>query len=154
MKFTQITRSIEFDAGHRIPNHGGACKNLHGHRYKLDITVQGKIDNSEGSPSEGMLIDFGEIKKIAIQYISDPWDHAFLVSSSDHHLVQFLESLPDHKTIVLDTIPTVENLANLIFSILAEKFNKKFQDRIHLKAIRLYETPNCWADVYAINHQS
>lgn len=147
MKFTEITRSVEFDAGHRIPNHNGACRNLHGHRYKLNITVEGLIERSKGSPSEGMLIDFGDIKKIANQYVAEPWDHAFLVSSSDKDILNFLGSIQNHKTVVLENIPTVENLANLAFDILAEKIDEHFGNSLKLKAVRLYETPNCWADV-------
>ena len=65
----------------------------------------------------------------------------------DAGLVTFLASLPDHKTVVMEHVPTVENLANAAFLILQPIFEKAFSGQLTLSSIRLYETPNCWADV-------
>jgi 6-pyruvoyltetrahydropterin/6-carboxytetrahydropterin synthase len=142
-----ITRRLEFDSGHRIPNHGGQCKHLHGHRYAIEVTLTGAIADHPGKADDGMVLDFGDIKRLANQYIVEPWDHAFLVAKEDEGLVAFLASLPNHKTVVMDHVPTVENLANAAFLILQPVFEKAFGDQLKLASIRLYETPNCWADV-------
>ncbi len=146
---TEITRRLEFDAGHRIPNHGGQCRHIHGHRYALEVTLSGAVRHTPGAEDDGMVLDFGDIKTIANEMIVQQWDHAFLVAKEDTSLVDFLSSIPGHKTVVLDDIPTVENLAHQAFRLLAPVFKDRFQGRLTLSRLRLYETPNCWADVYA-----
>ena len=145
---TSITRRLEFDSGHRIPNHDGQCKHLHGHRYAIEVTLSGEVADHPGKADDGMVLDFGDIKRLTNQYIVDLWDHAFLVAKEDEGLVAFLASLPNHKTVVMEHVPTVENLANLAFAILQPVFSKAFDGRLELSALRLYETPNCWADVH------
>lgn len=81
--------------------------------------------------------------------IVEKWDHAFLVAKEDEVLVNFLATIPGHKTIVLDCIPTVENLAQTAFKILEPVFKECFHGRLNLGRLRIYETPNCWADVHA-----
>ncbi|QWD61315.1 6-carboxytetrahydropterin synthase QueD [Polynucleobacter sp. MWH-UH25E] len=143
-----ITRRLEFDSGHRIPNHDGQCRHLHGHRYAIEVTLTGEVADHPGKADDGMVLDFGDIKRLANQYVVEPWDHAFLVAKEDEKLVAFLSSLPNHKTVIMEHVPTVENLANAAFAILQPVFNKAFDGRLELSAVRLYETPNCWADVH------
>jgi 6-pyruvoyltetrahydropterin/6-carboxytetrahydropterin synthase len=143
-----ITRRLEFDSGHRIPNHDGQCRHLHGHRYAIEVTLTGEVADHPGKADDGMVLDFGDIKRLTNQYVVEPWDHAFLVAKEDEKLVSFLASLPNHKTVIIEHVPTVENLATTAFAILQPVFNKAFGGRLELSAVRLYETPNCWADVH------
>ena len=143
-----ITRRLEFDSGHRIPNHDGQCRHLHGHRYAIEVTLTGEVADHPGKADDGMVLDFGDIKRLTNQYIVDQWDHAFLVAKEDEGVVAFLASLPNHKTVIMEHVPTVENLANTAFAILQPVFSKAFGGRLELSALRLYETPNCWADVH------
>ena len=143
-----ITRRLEFDSGHRIPNHDGQCRHLHGHRYAIEVTLTGEVADHPGRADDGMVLDFGDIKRLTNQYVVDLWDHAFLVAKEDEGLVAFLATLPNHKTVVMEHVPTVENLANAAFAILQPVFSKSFGGRLELSAVRLYETPNCWADVH------
>lgn len=144
-----ITRRLEFDAGHRIPNHGGQCRHMHGHRYVIEVTLRGAVVEHQGYGDDGMVLDFGDIKKITNELIVEQWDHAFLVAKEDVTILNFLNSLPNHKTVVLDIIPTVENLAKIAFSILFPAFKSNYGNRLNLYRVRIYETPNCWADAYA-----
>ena len=146
MQELTITRRLEFDAGHRIPNHGGQCRHLHGHRYAIELTVHGPVHASRGQADDGMVIDFGDIKRIAMTHLVELWDHAFLVAKQDTLLINFLDSLPNHKTVVLDDVPTVENLVKFAFDRLAPIFTAQTQGNLSLFRVRLYETPNCWAD--------
>jgi 6-pyruvoyltetrahydropterin/6-carboxytetrahydropterin synthase len=141
-----VTRRLEFDAGHRIPDHRSQCRNIHGHRYVLEVTLEGDVVEAPGASDNGMLMDFSEIKSIARTHVVDPWDHAFLVYAGDTTVRTFLESLPGHKTVVLDRIPTVENLARLAFEILSPHYQSHYRTHLRLVNVRLYETPNCWAD--------
>ena len=142
----QITRRLEIDAGHRIPNHQSQCRHLHGHRYAIEITLSGEVIRDNQSSSDGMVMDFGEVKEIAKTHLVDLWDHAFLVAASDKPVAEFLNSLPGHKTVVLDIVPTVENLARKAFDILEPLYRNTYANHLQLHRVRLYETPNCWAD--------
>src|SRR4030066_2210681 len=94
----QITRRLEFDAGHRIPSHNSQCKHLHGHRYAIEITLSGDIIASEGTSEQGMVMDFADVKRIANEKLVDAWDHAFLVYRGDTAVGDFLASLAEHTT--------------------------------------------------------
>ena len=141
-----ITRRLEFDAGHRIPDHKSQCRHLHGHRYVIEITLVGDIISLDSDASNGMVMDFSEVKALAKEHLVDGWDHAFLAYLGDTPVVQFLQSLPNHKTVLFDCIPTVENLAQRAFTILDTVFQDTYGNHLRLQQVRLYETPNCWAD--------
>jgi len=140
-----ITRKFEFDAGHRIPNHKSLCKNLHGHRYVLEITMQGKIIDNNDAEDFGMIIDFGVIKSIIKENLIDKWDHAFLVYEQDLIILHFLQSLPEHKTVILNQVPTAENLVHIAFKEI-DNILKTHAPNISIIYAKLYETPNCWAE--------
>jgi 6-pyruvoyltetrahydropterin/6-carboxytetrahydropterin synthase len=142
-----ITRKLEFDAGHRIPDHKSQCRNLHGHRYTLEITLLGEVIEEEGSSDNGMIMDFSEVKALAKAHLVDVWDHAFLVYAKDSVVRSFLATLPDHKTVVIDKIPTVENLARTAFDILRTVYRDHYGTGLRLHKLVLHETPNCWAEI-------
>jgi 6-pyruvoyltetrahydropterin/6-carboxytetrahydropterin synthase len=142
----RITRRLEFDAGHRIPDHASQCRHLHGHRYALEVTLSGDVIRADGSPVNGMVMDFSEVKAIAKTQVVDAWDHAFLVYRGDRTVADFLAALPGHKTVVLDVVPTAENLAALAFRILDPLYHDSYGNHLRLERVRLFETPNCWAD--------
>ncbi len=142
----RITRRLEFDAGHRIPDHASQCRHLHGHRYAIEITLSGEVIETPGQAITGMVMDFGEVKAIAREHVVDRWDHAFLVYRGDTAVAEFLAGLPGHKTVVLDVVPTAENLAREAFRILDARYRDTYGNQLQLERVRLYETPNCWAD--------
>jgi len=144
-----ITTRLEFDAGHRIPSHKSQCKNLHGHRYAIEITLSGDIIKQENASENGMVMDFSDVKSIAKSAVVDVWDHAFLVYQHDTDVLNFLNSLPNHKTVIFPTVPTAENMASEAFRILKVKYNDTFGNHLKLEKVRLYETPNNWADALA-----
>ena len=141
-----ITRRLEFDAGHRIPDHRSQCRHLHGHRYAIEITLAGDIIQKDGNPANGMVMDFSDVKTLASAHLVDAWDHAFLAYAGDLPVVHFLQSLPDHKTVLLDCVPTAENLARKAFAILDAVYRDTYGNHLRLERLRLYETPNCWAE--------
>jgi 6-pyruvoyltetrahydropterin/6-carboxytetrahydropterin synthase len=143
----KITRKLEFDAGHRIPDHRSQCRNLHGHRYVIEITLEGDLVDDIGAPDRGMVMDFADVKSLAMEHLIGKWDHAFIVYQGDTQVRDFLASMPDHKTVVLDCIPTVENLAVVAFRILSTVYDAHYGVNLRLRHLRLYETPNCWADI-------
>ena len=138
----RITRKIEFDAGHRIPLHDSKCRSVHGHRYVLEATICGPIIEQVGS-DEGMVCDFGRLKDVMIEAVGG-WDHSFLVYSGDDEVVSFLRRLPGQQFVIMSNIPTVENLARCAFGRIEAIVSHRGLRLVH---VRLYETPNCWADV-------
>lgn len=145
-----ITRRLEFDAGHRISTHNSQCRHLHGHRYAIEITLSGQVISKEGVSEQGMVMDFSEVKRIAKEVLVDKWDHAFLVYSGDDLVMSFLQSIPGHKTVVFDSQPTAENLALAAFEILNAAYQDNYTNHLRLEKVRIFETPNCWADASRI----
>ncbi|OGB23488.1 MAG: 6-carboxytetrahydropterin synthase QueD [Burkholderiales bacterium RIFCSPLOWO2_02_FULL_57_36] len=144
-----ITRKLEFDAGHRIPDHKSQCRNLHGHRYTLEVTLVGAVIEEEGSSDNGMIMDFSDVKALAKEHLVDVWDHAFLAYEKDTVVREFLDSIPGHKTVIIDRIPTVENLAQTAFNILKAAYQDRYGTGLRLQKLVLHETPNCWAEITA-----
>jgi 6-pyruvoyltetrahydropterin/6-carboxytetrahydropterin synthase len=140
---THITRRIEFDAGHRIPDHAGQCRNVHGHRYVVEATFVGPLKTELGKPDTGMVRDFGDLKKLLQQTIHEPWDHAFLCYDKDEAMRNALASVPDTKFVMLPFVPTAENLAQEILQRLVTACNG---GGVQPLRVRLYETPNAYAE--------
>jgi 6-pyruvoyltetrahydropterin/6-carboxytetrahydropterin synthase len=134
------TRRIEFDAAHRIINHESKCKMLHGHRYCLEATfVAADLDNL------GRVIDFGVIREVLGGWIDDNFDHNTILSIKDKKLGEKIAEITGQKIYYMHQNPTAENIANYIF---AEICPKLFADKnVKCVALKLYETPNCYANV-------
>ena len=150
----RITRRLEFDAGHRIPNHQSRCRHLHGHRYALEVSLSGGLIATPGDAREGMIMDFSEVKAIAQRELVEKWDHAFLAWRHDRAVLEFLETLPEHRTVIFDAPPTAEHLAQTAFRILEGAYRDQYANQLRLEHVRLYETPSCWADVDAPKEQT
>ena len=141
----EITKTIEWDMGHRIPNHDGQCRYPHGHRYRLEVTLSGEPIKVKGSPKEGMLIDFSDFKKVLKDKIQKVLDHRFIVSEDDELLKKVFtkEVQKELKIIFVPFIPTSENL--LIWC--HEQIKAGFKDDLKLTRLRLYESPTAWSDL-------
>ena len=144
----EITTRMEFDAGHRIPSHKSSCKNLHGHRYAIEVTVKGDIIDEEQKSDFGMVMDFKDAKELIRQTIVTPWDHAFIVYEKDHEVINFLATLKDHKTVIFPKVPTAENMALVAMEKLKIVFYDNYKTMIIPIKVRLYETPNNWAEAF------
>lgn len=140
----QITKVIEWDMGHRVPNHKSKCRNPHGHRYRLELTVAGPVGATSGDSAEGMVLDFGDVKSLMMSRIHDALDHGFMVHAGDSVLRPLFEDLQRQgfKVIVTPFVPTAENLAAWCYEQLAPCFPAG----LRIAQVRLYETPNSWAD--------
>lgn len=151
MRKISITKAIEFDAGHRIPNHKSKCRHPHGHRYKLEVTLEGPVNETEGDSSQGMVLDFADVKAIAMREIHDKWDHAFLVWDRDSSMLKALIQLTQddpavHRIVKTPCIPTAENLADFAFDILKVAYQGRYGNDLVLTKVRLFETPTSWVD--------
>ena len=141
----KIGKVIQWDMGHRVLNHRSVCKGLHGHRYKAEICVEGKLIEEKGASEEGMVIDFADIKKVAQKFIQEELDHAFMVWDRDHELLEFFKSSQGHKPVIVPFSPTAENVAAYIFNKLKDKFTDVFKTGLKLQSVKLWETPSSYA---------
>jgi 6-pyruvoyltetrahydropterin/6-carboxytetrahydropterin synthase len=143
-----VTKEIEIDMAHRVPNHKSKCRNLHGHRYKIEVGVDDKIVVEKDSSDEGMVIDFSDLKEIMMREIDEPYDHSLTVWCNDSFGTQFeVFKKADMKVNFVEFIPTVENLAKYWFEIMATKLQEK---GIKISHVKVWETPTSTA-IYQVN---
>ncbi len=142
----RITKIFTFETAHVLYNYDGKCRNMHGHSYKLFVTLKGTPANDLDDPKNGMVIDFGDIKSIVKEEIVDVWDHAVLVNGASPHrdLGADLET-KGHKVIFCDFQPTCENM---LYEI-AEKIKKRLTGDVSLAYLKLHETENSYGEWFA-----
>ncbi len=139
----RITKEFVFDMAHALYNYVGACKNIHGHTYKLQVTLIGSIIKDNNNAKNGMVIDFGDLKKIVKNEIIDVYDHALVVNSANNLKDSLFSCQEEGKFIELPFQPTAENL----IAYFAEIINSKLQTPgVKLHSVRLWETPTSCAE--------
>jgi len=139
---TYIRRYVETDTGHRVPNHKSKCKHMHGHRYRFEAEIEGDLVTQKGVSEEGMLMDFSDISAILTTHIHDVVDHAFVVYQGDELALNALEIMGDeHRTVIVDFIPTAENLAKWAFEQIEPLISTAYGNRLKLVAMHVRETP-------------
>ena len=136
---TSVSRRIEWDMGHRVPDHASWCKNLHGHRYELEVELADRVVHEAGNPENGMVKDFGLLKQAMLRAI-DSWDHSFMIYCHDPWL-PILQQL-DTKLTVVVFVPTAEEIAAHLFVKVQSFLN------VVVKRVTVWETPSCKASVY------
>ncbi|QCX52786.1 6-carboxytetrahydropterin synthase [Elizabethkingia sp. JS20170427COW] len=142
----RITKIFTFETAHVLYGYDGKCKNLHGHSYKLYVSLKGKPIEDLHHVKNGMVIDFGDLKKIVKDEIQDPWDHGVLVNALSPHL-ELGENLEKegHKVIFCNYQPTCENM---LYDI-AEKIQKHLPEGVELAYLKLHETENSYGEWFA-----
>ncbi len=146
----KVVKIIQWDMGHRVMNHRSVCKGLHGHRYKAEICLEGKLVTEGNVSEEGMVIDFSDIKTISKKFIHDKLDHAFMVWDRDVELLEFFNKNKGHKPVIVPFTPTAENVAKYIFNELNDKFKDKYHTGVFLHSVKLWETPTSFT-IYSQN---
>jgi 6-pyruvoyltetrahydropterin/6-carboxytetrahydropterin synthase len=143
---TIVSKQIEFDMGHRVPNHKSKCKNLHGHRYKVEAGVEGIVSQERGASNEGMVIDFGDLKQVMMTEIHDRYDHGLMVYQRDEFRALFDYMKKTGQNIhTVPFIPTAENLAEHFYKLMKDKLT---DSRMDLKYVKVWETPTSTANFY------
>lgn len=134
-----VERFIDIDAGHRVARHESKCRHLHGHRYRLTVTVEGPV-KTDDSPEHGMVIDFSRVKT-ALTAVHDAWDHRFIIGDDDP-LAETLYGLPG--VVIVPYQPTAENLASAAMQTLQTMLAP-----LHVVRVTVQETTSCTAAVTA-----
>ena len=145
-----ITKEFSWDMAHLLAGHEGLCKNLHGHTYKMAIEVTRKTEDVIMSEinSQGMVIDFKDLKQLVIDKIVEPLDHAFMywINSPEpleHEIAEILIK-NQRKVAKVNYRPTAEAMAMNFFTTLSEEL---LQINLELKAVKIWETPTSFAEV-------
>ena len=150
MQKIRITKQFSFETGHALHGYDGKCKNIHGHSYRLDVTVIGKPVADESNPKCGMVIDFSDLKKIAKDEIVDVFDHATVFNKDTPHLeLAMLLKSKGHNVLLVDYQPTTE----MMVIDFAEKIKKRLPNNIKLHALRLQETATSFAEWFANDNE-
>ena len=131
-----LSRQFSFEAGHRLSKNKSLCSNIHGHNYKLIVTLKSGFKNSED-----MIVDFSEIKKIIKKSIIDLLDHSLILNQTDKKLIDFCKK-NKYKTFITFGDPTAESLAELIYYEVNKIF--PYGNNISIHSVTLYETDDCW----------
>ena len=150
MSTIRITKQFSFETGHALYGYDGKCKNVHGHSYKLSVTVIGKPIRDTSHVKHGMVIDFGDLKKIVKSEIVDVFDHATVFNKNTPH-VDLAKELKDrgHNVLLVDYQPTSE----MMVIDFAKKIKQHLPGHITLHSLKLQETETSFAEWYASDNK-
>lgn len=150
MKIIRLTKAFTFETAHALHGYDGKCKNIHGHSYKLFVTVKGKPSEDLDDVKLGMVMDFGDLKKIVNKEIVHIFDHAILLNENSPHKILGEKLLVEGHTVVFtDYQPSAENMILWI----VEKIKPLLPENIELVALKLHETENSYAEWLAEDNQ-
>lgn len=141
----RITKEFKFEMAHALKGYDGPCKNIHGHSYEMLVTVIGNPISDITNPKLGMVMDFGDLKKIVREVVVDVFDHALVLNNKmDKSLIEGLKQNFE-KVILLDYQPTSE----LMIADFANRISAKLPKNVKLKYVLLRETVTSFAEWYA-----
>lgn len=141
----RLTREFSFEMSHVLRNYDGPCRNVHGHSYRLFVTLSGIPVNDADNPKNGMVMDFTELKSIVLSRIVDQFDHSVVISRDfDREKRGMMENIFGN-TVVVDYQPTCENLV----ADFASRLINEMPAGIMLHSLRLYETAKSYAEWFA-----
>lgn len=143
--YIRLTREFSFEMSHVLHNYDGPCRNVHGHSYRLFVTVAGIPVNDPGNPKNGMVMDFTDLKQIVMREIVDIFDHAVAVSNDFEKEKMGMLAKTFGNTVVLDYQPTCENMV----ADFAGRISRHLPSRVHLHSLKLYETAKSYAEWFA-----
>ncbi len=145
-KMIRITKEFKFEAGHALFGHDGLCKNIHGHSYKLSVTLFGRPISDPNHIKYGMVMDFGDLKKIVKETIVDPFDHATILNIDSPHK-ELADVMEDKglKVVRVQYQPTSE----MMVIDFARKIKERLPKHLSLHHLILRETETCYAEWHA-----
>lgn len=145
MSNIRITKQFTFETGHALYGYDGKCRNVHGHSYKLSVTVIGSPIEDSNHVKFGMVIDFSDLKKIVREEIVEVFDHATVFNQNTPH-IELAKELEErgHHVILVNYQPTSENMV-IDF---AQKIKNRLPENIKLFSLRLQETESSYAEWY------
>jgi len=141
----RVTKEFNFEIAHALWNYDGPCANIHGHSYRMFVTIIGEPINDESNPKNGMVIDFGDLKKVVNEQVVNPMDHAITLNKKSLKGIGNLNNQMFKKQYMVDYQPTCENMV-IDF---VEKIQSKLPKHVKLYSLKLHETATSFAEWYA-----
>lgn len=129
------TRYHDFSTGHRVYGHESKCAHLHGHNYRIHLTVE-----ADELDSVGRVMDFSAIKTYLCYWLEEEWDHKFLVWENDP-FAETLKSLDPEGTVVVNFNPTAENMGQYLIDVVGPK--QLAGTGVRLVHVNIEETRKC-----------
>ena len=145
----RVTKEFRFEMAHALWNYDGPCRNVHGHSYRLFVTVAGEPVSDPENPKNGMVIDFTDLKKIVKKEIINVFDHAVAVSRDFDNGKTEMFTRMFGNTVILDYQPTCENLV----ADFGARIAKHLPAETRLHSLRLFETANSFAEWFASDNE-
>lgn len=146
----RITKMFSFEAGHALYGYDGKCKNLHGHSYHLEVTVIGSPIQDTTHVKHGMVIDFGDLKRIVKEDIVDVFDHSMVFNKNTPHIDMANDLVAlGHHVLLVDYQPTTE----MMIIDFADKIKRRLPETIQLHSLKLQETATSYAEWYASDNE-
>lgn len=145
MAIIRLTKEFSFEAAHALGGYDGPCREIHGHSYRLFVTIKGEPSTDPMNPKQGMVMDFGVLKKIVHEEIISRFDHALVLrSTADKELLKLLTAQFDN-LIEVDYQPTCENMLDDF----SRRITSRLPEGVTLHSLRLHETASSYAEWYA-----
>lgn len=142
----RVTKEFDFEMGHVLHGYDGLCKHIHGHTYRLFVTVIGEPIQDKNNTKQGMVIDFGDLKRIVREEVVLKFDHSLAINETQKEEFISKENSPLYERFhVLSYQPTCENL----IGDFAERIRKRLPQGVSLFSLRLHETTTSYAEWYA-----
>lgn len=146
MSVIRLTKEFTFEAAHSLEGYDGLCREIHGHSYRLFVTVKGEPESNEASPKLGMVMDFGILKRIVNEQIVERLDHSFIMRRTpEAEEVADVLSYRFSKVVMTEYQPTCENM----LADFAERLLGALPEDIELYSLRLHETATSYAEWFA-----
>lgn len=142
----RLTKEFSFESAHALWGYDGKCREVHGHSYRLFVTVKGEPVTDPADPKLGMVMDFGELKSIVAQQITERLDHSFVMRRTPE-AEALAKSMGSQFTnvVLVDYQPTCENM----LADFAARLQKALPARVKLHSLRLHETATSYAEWFA-----
>ena len=147
MKKIRLTKEFGFELAHALYGHDGLCKNIHGHSYKLFVTVIGEPISDNKNPKHGMVMDFSDLKQIVKEEIVDKLDHALMVNNDTSH-VNIQEALSGIVSLRIVDVNYQTTCENMVIDF-ATRIKNRLPKEVTLHSIKLNETATSYAEWYA-----
>lgn len=142
----RLTKEFSFESAHALDGYDGLCREIHGHSYRLFVTIKGEPICEEGNPKMGMVMDFGDLKRIVNSEIVDRLDHSFVLRDSAQNVeLKAMLGAKFNKVVLVDYQPTCENM----LADFAARLQRALPANVQLYSLRLHETATSYAEWYA-----
>lgn len=141
----RLTKEFSFEAAHALGGYDGPCREIHGHSYRLFVTIKGCPSADPQDPKQGMVMDFGVLKKIVNEEIISHFDHALVLRSTADEKLRNILAEQFENVVVVDYQPTCENM----LEDFARRIMARLPEGVTLHSLRLHETASSYAEWFA-----